>query len=113
MNSGRGGFDSSFDSQNSYMSGKSEVFDPKMNQYGQFNRQQNNQPQSKGLLSSQKLFAWFYLWKAGNFWFATKSQFGLFLVESVDHSFIFCFSESVRPKLLQTERQFWKQLFNG
>ena len=51
MNSGRGGFDSSFDSQNSYMSGKSEVFDPKMNQYGQFNRQQNNQPQSKGSLS--------------------------------------------------------------
>ena len=50
MNSGRGGFDSSFDSQNSYMSGKSEVFDPKMNQYGQFNRNQSNQPQSKGFI---------------------------------------------------------------
>ena len=68
MNSARGGFDSSFDSQTSYMSGKSDggnVFDPKMGQYGQGQfaqpqRGQNNAPQSKGISSFSLFFVKVY-----------------------------------------------------
>ena len=102
MNSARGGFDSSFDSQNSYMSGKSDgggVFDPKMGQYGsgqfaqqqqQQQRGQNSAPQSKGMfLKNSKDFL------------KNSNEFRKIPKNSKNIS-----SEPIRPvQLLQTEWQ--------